>query len=52
MLCKDINYGENLDSKRMKSYWDEEKAISYKAGHKRLSIRQIISRRLNEVREG
>ena len=39
VLHRDINYGENLDSKRMKSYWDEERAISYKASHKRLSIK-------------
>lgn len=36
-------YGENLESKRMKSYWDQEGVSSYKAGYRKttgLTIKQ------------
>lgn len=43
VLSRGIYYGENLESKRMKSYWDQEGVISYKAGYRKtteLTVKQ------------
>lgn len=50
MLGRDINYGENLECKSMKSYWDKKGAISYKVGYTK-TIELTIKGGLQEIRE-